>query len=297
MLEILKISEPRNVILEGEEGLGMEADALSLAAAWLQVEEESLESHPNFLRILPENGTIRAEVSEQIRNRAAYLNTQKAVCIVERAELMTPEMQNKLLKCLEDGSDSIAVIFVAYGPLLDTVVSRSITIPYRAYEAEELYQMIQRPSIPVLLASGGSPGVYQKILSDAPFTTYLEGFASEFLSFKTAEQTRNILRMTHAMREKDKEYLPGCLEDWQMRAFLVYLKEIFYFLLLKQEGLEIPSFIHLGFLPKLYSGEDAISLYRSLCEMLRKRKGMFTKHDFFYILMQMITEEEPDEKL
>ena len=55
------------------------------------------------------------------------------------------------------------------------------------------------------------------------------------------------------LSEKDKEYLPERLEEWQMSVFLCMIKNLFWHILLKQTGLEMPSYIRIGAVSSIYN--------------------------------------------
>lgn len=290
-IELLKGLEARNLIIIGEEKETMSKYAFEIAAAWLHTDISKLSYHPDYQFICAENGSIRSEQAERIQRMAAFIPCgDKAVCIVKDAETMTIELQNKLLKVLEDGEKSLAVIFITASKLIDTVTSRCMTLKF---QKTTLGEMAARPGynkLPIMLACDGNMELYKKIEGDAEFSQYLEGFFNSLCGIKERSKLKNILRLTHALREKDTEYLPEKFEEWQMQAFLCMVKKLFWHVLIKQNGLTVPQYIRMGNLPDLYCSEETEVIYRKVEEAIVRnhKKGAFSKNDFFELLTYMI---------
>lgn len=290
-INILKEARPRNLIMLGNEKNGMYQYAQELVSAWLNVPINELQYHPDYRKIEADNGVIRSDQAEIIQRLAAFKpQSDMAVCIVTDAESMTNELQNKLLKVLEDRADAMAVIFITSQMLLETIVSRCMTIEFKKVSLSEMAASPDYKSLPALLASDGSPELYRRIVSDSWFNQYLEGFYSSFCRIRERSHLRNILRLVHGLKEKDKEYLPDKMEDWQMQAFLCMLKVIYWHVMIKKMGLEVPNFINLGNLTDLYNADEAGMIFRKAEDAFNRnqKKGVFTKNDFFELLMCMI---------
>ena len=289
-IELLKETDARNLILLGEEKKLQLSCALELVASWLKTTKEELAVHPDYKFLEPIGGSIRVEQAEQIQQMASYVPvSDRAVCVVNDAETMTIELQNKLLKVLEDGEKTLAVIFVTGKPLLDTIASRCISIEFQKTSLAELYGMGCNFQA-ALLGCDGSKELYDQVVTDDWFFQYLEGFYKSFCGIKERSQLKNILKLTHALRENDAEYLPSRLEEWQMSVFLCMIKQMFWHVLLSKTGLTMPNFIRLGNLESLYEPKDAEIIYRKADEAWRlsKKKGKFSKNDLFELLMYMI---------
>ena len=180
LIEDLECEEPRNVVFYGPRGLGKREQAMKLACRWIETTPEDLGKHIDFMMIEPEEGSIRSEQAEKIRQKAMYCPERKAVCVVDGAELMTVDLQNKLLKVLEDAADVLAVIFVSTVPLLDTVMSRCLAVPFVPFGLTRLYNGLgDAPHVAAILASDGCPGVYQRIVGDEKFDHLLTEFLEE----------------------------------------------------------------------------------------------------------------------
>ena len=212
-IEILKRCAPRNVVFIGKPGLNKLELAKEMAASWLGTQVEALDLHPDYLYIEPSDGLIRSEQTELIRRKAQICpHGAKAVCLVNGAESMSADLQNKLLKVLEDSDKELAAVFLTTCELLETVMSRCMAVHFWPMGLEEMYAHYQKPNIAALIASDGCPGIYDAILSDDGFLIYLEGFYQAMCGFRAREQVKNLLRLTHALKEKDREYLGACLE-------------------------------------------------------------------------------------
>ena len=238
LIEDLECEEPRNVVFYGPRGLGKREQAMKLACRWIGTTPEDLEKHIDFMMIEPEEGSIRSEQAEKIRQKAMYCPERKAVCVVDGAELMTVDLQNKLLKVLEDAADVLAVIFVSTVPLLDTVMSRCLAVPFVPFGLTRLYNGLgDAPHVAAILASDGCPGVYQRIVGDEKFDHLLTEFLEELQDLHDKQGSIRILELTHALKEKDREYLPEVLDVWQMRAFLSLCRHVYWNLNMQLNGL------------------------------------------------------------
>ena len=114
-----------------------------------------------------------------------------------------------------------------------------------------------------------------------------------FTGIMERSQLKNILQFTHALREKDRDYLPDKLEDWQMQAYLCMIKQAFWYVMISKEGAAIPKYVKMGNLPNLYETSEAeqIYLHAQRAQKEQLRKGAFSKNDFFELLMVMIPNE------
>ena len=205
-IELLKSATARNLIFYGDEQETMYQLAEQLVSAWLNVEPSELSYHPDFLLIESDNGVIKAEQAEKIQRLASFIpQKDKAVCIVRDADTMTVELQNKLLKILEDGDKTLAVIFISKEKLIDTVSSRCMMLEFSKIPLAEMAVDPEYKSQALLLACNGSKEMYKKIEENTGFCQYLEGFYSSICNIKERDKLKNILRLTHSLKENDKE--------------------------------------------------------------------------------------------
>lgn len=290
-LEYLKIAGPRNLLFIGKEKERMLLFAKELVCSWLDTSMEDLLYHSDFKLFGADGGSLCSDRAEMIQRMASYMpQSNRAVCIVTEADAMTVDLQNKLLKVLEDGEKTLAVIFITQQPLLETILSRCLMVEFQETSIETMALMSEYRCFAVLLASDKNPEMYEKIIKDEWFCQYLEGFYQSYTKIKVRVQLKNILRLAHALKEKDNEYLPNKLEDWQMQAFLCMIRQVFWYVMVSKAGAELPSYVKLGNLLNLYKNSEAEEIYRIAlkAEERQKSKGAFTKNDFFELLMFMI---------
>lgn len=290
-LQRMKEVTPCNLILYGDERQYLLLCAKELACAWLDTDMEDLLYHPDYKQIEADSGSIKSEQADLIRRMGAYKpQSERAVCIVTDAETMTVDLQNKLLKVLEDREETLAVIFIARASLLDTIVSRCTAISFEKVTLGELYASCGCKEVPALLACAGSLECYQRIVGDDWFCQYLDGLHKTFCTIKERSQLRQLLRVHHALKERDKEYLPERFEEWQMEAYLNMLSMLFWYGTFKKLGCDVPVWVRLGNLTNLYSLKEMYGIYEKAVQakQAQRKKGFFTKNDFFELLMVMI---------
>lgn len=288
-IEILKKSEPRNVVFIGKPGLNKLKLAKELVAGWLDTQEDALDLHPDYLYIEPSDGSIRTEQAELIRRKAQICpHGEKAVCLVNGAEAMSTDLQNKLLKVLEDSDKELAVVFVSTKDLLETVMSRCMAVRFWPMGLEEMHAYYQKPSVAALLASDGCPGIYDAILSDGDFLVYLEGFYQAMCGFREREQLKHLLRLTHSLKEKDREYLPEKFNSWELTAFLNLLKHLYWQIIMQQYDLPGYPWISVRKIKDCYRFDEAEACYYACLEAAEQSKSYFSKNDFFDLLMKLI---------
>ena len=288
-IEILKRCAPRNVVFIGKPGLNKLELAKELAASWLDTQVEALDLHPDYLYIESSDGLIRSEQTELIRRKAQICpHGAKAVCLVNGAESMSADLQNKLLKVLEDSDKELAAVFLTTCELLETVMSRCMAVHFWPMGLEEMYANYQKPNIAALIASDGCPGIYDAILSDDGFLIYLEGFYQAMCGFRAREQVKNLLRLTHALKEKDREYLPEKLDAWEMTALFNMLKNLYWQIIIRQNCLPGYSWISVRNLKDCYHLDEAERCYYVCLEAAEQCKNCFSKNDFFDLLIKLI---------
>lgn len=148
---------PHALLFCGPYGIGKFLTAQVLAASLLCANKQSAcgtcpscqallaGTHPDFYVIEPEGKTIKMIKIEQIRrlqaeiSRAPYLS-DKRVVIIDQADKMNEAAANSLLKTLEEPTGQVVFILVAASrdALLDTIISRSMPIPFQPLRRETL---------------------------------------------------------------------------------------------------------------------------------------------------------------
>jgi DNA polymerase-3 subunit delta' len=184
---------PHAVLFTGPNGIGKVMVAKVLAAALLCSHEEerpcgiclscqqmSYSSHPDFLLIAPEGANIKIEQIRNLQQEAALApySSQRRVCIIDGAELMTTQAANSLLRILEDPPGEIIFILIAANKqtLLTTIISRCMAISFQPLADEVLAQALmvngyrsEQAEVAARL-SGGRMGIALEILAPDGFS-------------------------------------------------------------------------------------------------------------------------------
>ena len=131
------------LLIRGQEGLGQELLAMEIAAELLRT--ETPEKHGNFFALREKKGSIRVEDVEELLDRSrisAHRGSKKVFCIFGMGS-MTKQAQNRLLKLLEDRSNTNVVLMIqGEGMVLDTIVSRSMIIRLRPVNKNEMLEYL-----------------------------------------------------------------------------------------------------------------------------------------------------------
>lgn len=148
-------------MFEGIEGIGKETFAYDLAKILL--ETPHLENAPDCIRVKPEGNSIKIA---QIRNLQSDIvikpHKKYKIYIIDKAEKMTLEAQNALLKTLEEPPEYAIIILITSNEnlLLNTIKSRCIRIPFSRLTDNELKEYFDRTgqtiNVDMIKAFGGS---------------------------------------------------------------------------------------------------------------------------------------------
>ena len=130
-------------LLSGPAGSGKQWLAEQLAGIILDVDPHAVATHPDFHRVSPESKSRRI-VIEQMRTMEQSLqmtpmrgNTK--VAIIHDADRLQPQAANAFLKTLEEPPPGCHLFLLTQLPdaVLETIISRCITVPMRAYRPPE----------------------------------------------------------------------------------------------------------------------------------------------------------------
>ncbi|HBO70503.1 MAG TPA: DNA polymerase III subunit delta' [Deltaproteobacteria bacterium] len=178
---------PHGLLFSGEEGIGKETAALGFAAALFCRSRSGTDacgacpdcrllrsgSHPNFLRVSPENLSISIDDIRLLQEELSLksFSDRPRVVLILPADRMTVQAANALLKTLEEPPPATHLLLVAHriSRLPATIVSRCQKVSFVPLPAETVERILaglpgkgaRRPQEEIRWAaacSGGSPG-------------------------------------------------------------------------------------------------------------------------------------------
>ena len=171
--QISRLADPQSLIEQGLAERGESADAATVERTPL-----ILQGHPDVWAVVPDPVRLKSPVARpmlrigQIRavQRAAYFQAmaRRRVFILDGAETMRWDVQNVLLKILEEPPGSATLILTAPSPfsLLPTIVSRCLQFHFAPMPAVDVENILKkhtdRQPAEIKLAaqlSQGSPGL------------------------------------------------------------------------------------------------------------------------------------------
>lgn len=186
---------PHALLLSGPSGTGkfMVASVLAAALLCLAAESEispcgscqsclhmSRGTHPDFLTVGPEGTSIKIEQIRALQHEAALAPyvSQRRVCIIDGAELMTTQAANSILKILEEPVGDIIFMLLSANRqlLLATIISRCMMLTFQPLNPAALSQALQERGFSPALAevaarlSGGRMGKALAMLAPDGFT-------------------------------------------------------------------------------------------------------------------------------
>lgn len=122
----------------GPDGTGKSICALAFARAL--VGREAPTDHPDILVVEPDGASLKIEQARRLQRELSLgpVTGRYRVAIIKRADKMTPEAANSLLKTLEDPPKTAVLILLAAHAhsLLPTIVSRCQVVPFRPSNPE-----------------------------------------------------------------------------------------------------------------------------------------------------------------
>lgn len=161
---------PHALLFAGPEGVGKRRVAQALAASLLCLGEGELPcgrcascralraedgAHPDFIALAPEGKSvksIRIDAVRQMQAEAARRPTlsRRRVVLIDDAQCLNETAQNGLLKTLEEPAGAVTFILVttAKTALLNTIVSRCMTVGFGPLPAAELAAALAARGIP-----------------------------------------------------------------------------------------------------------------------------------------------------
>ncbi len=149
------------------------ADGLQACGACSSCKKHNGGSHPDFLIVSPEKGTIKINQIRDFIKKLSFApyEAETRMVLIEDVHTMRQEAANSLLKTLEEPPDNNLLILTAdsTGDVLQTIISRCQVIPFYGLTLEETTEIllqedetITRDTAVILARLGeGSPGKAQ----------------------------------------------------------------------------------------------------------------------------------------
>ena len=283
----------QSVVLVGEKGLGKRTVANVIAKFLCNYGgSQDIIKHPDFMLVEPTDGLISKGQIEEVQLFANYQSviSPRRVILVDDADMMGVAAANSLLKLLEDYIKTSVFIFVAHKPLIPTIMSRCVTVEFQPPSVEEFLKFLGEEGNEIAMrASGGRIGLYYDLAKD---DTFLKVSEPVVRTFEQMLDTRELLTAFHAMKEKDKEYLYDALDQGQRLCLLRLLQDIFFshYRRLLSESPAVTSLEKN--LSHFYDQDKTCQILETIenAVVMSGRKGMFSKNDFFSMLMRMVND-------
>ena len=222
LCKFLLRSNPGCLILSGKKHMGKATVARQIAEHFLG---GKLSVHPDFMMVEPMNGTIHIEQIRLLIDKARLSPAvaKRQVFVIDDADSMSVSAQNALLKLVEDGNDANIVIFISNGGLLPTIRSRCTQINFLECKMEVLDAVLD-------LLADGCPGI-SILYKDSEFLSDIR-VAVECLNVAPGD----ILKVMHAVKEKDKEFFFDKYTPEEIRLYMMFLREYYKGALLQKLG-------------------------------------------------------------
>lgn len=168
--QLVSLSKERRLshalLFTGIEGIGKNKLARKFAAFLLEKHERELAFFPDFL-YLEEQNTIGVEEIKKVLQFVVEkpLFGKRKVLLINDADKMNPQAQNKLLKTLEEPPEFLTFLLVSSAPgkLLDTLRSRVVEYALKPHSEQAIYEALAAyPEAERRLAARFSGGSFQR---------------------------------------------------------------------------------------------------------------------------------------
>lgn len=277
------------LLIRGEKGTGQELLAMEIASELLKTEVP--QKHGNFFALRAENGAIRVEDVEELldRSRVSAHSGSKKVFGIFGIGSMTKQAQNRLLKLLEDRSDTNVVLMTQEGGMvLDTIASRSASIRLLRVSKAQMRKYLSE------LGEVQDAEVYEAALRGCPYRYHIvkekiDVFRTLYHAQLGMQDKQSLLYLFHEVKEKDKE---SFYEKHRRNLPELLSMEFSIFeglLLWKEEAAEEQKDKRYIKLDKLYTTEDLLRILEVLLEQTRtlRNAGQYTRNDFWKLLREL----------
>ncbi len=234
---------------------------------------------PDFFTVSPLGNNIKIEQIRELQRKAQFkaYEAQRKVYLIDRAETMTIEAANCLLKILEDPPPDTVFLLTADNlySLLPTVVSRCQLIPLTNVSLGQIKEMLVgryevEPHTAELVASlsDGLPGKAVLMMESGNATTIRE--AAWQIAGQLGEGNLIELLKTAEEYDKKKEMIPGILEQ-----LLLWYRDRLIWLQTREEKL-IFNIDELPRIKNLAQYDDKEYLMRSIDYIFEARRQIDT---------------------
>lgn len=284
-----------SLVLLGEKGIGKHEMATEIARRMLMLPPGMpLYYSPDFYELGAGRKNSLKEQVEDMMNFVSYSSVKapRRVVLIDDANLIN---QNVLLKLLEDQAKNCVFLMVAHEDLLQTVYSRSVKLVVATPSEESLagYLKAHSENMDPLLsaASGGRLGYYEIFRERKEYVSRLHRFMD---TFNRMEQRREIMEVCGALKEKDPDYYYLLFDQDELLGFFQLLISIFRWNISQLEGIaQEPPFLLRKDMGALYPGKQSAEILTLLSKhkKMLKRKGRYSKNDFFDLLMKLVEAE------
>jgi DNA polymerase III delta' subunit len=192
-------------------------------------------SNPDFIKIDQEE-QIRIDQVRQIIN-VLSLKPYSASCkvaVINRAENLTSEASNSLLKVMEEPKPHTYIILVATNPksLLPTILSRSQKISFGlVYEQEYLSllpeELGKRSLDAIKKYAKGRPAMALKLSKSSEVIEALDDYDQKLQDYKSTDLSARLM-MAQSLAEKEGHEIKECLKYWMsvLEAELIESKNL-----------------------------------------------------------------------
>ncbi len=191
-------------------------------------------THPDVKRISGDKSIGVDIIREAVRLTGEHTyEGGRRVILIEKAERMTPQAQNSLLKTLEEPPEGTFFLLTAEeaSSLLPTVVSRCRVVPVPLWTQEEMVPALAKHGMPDVKAeelsvlSGGSIGAALKMWRDP---IYGESRRKILQTVFLMESERDVFPISNAQREEKEQgdLFLNILESLVREVLLVRLGQL-----------------------------------------------------------------------
>lgn len=198
-------------------------------------------NQPNLISIVPDGQSIKIDQIRGLQRELAYRGsgTSRKIYIIERAETMTLQAANSLLKFLEEPlSPVVAILITDNGQaVLPTIRSRTQWVPFLPFSTSEMLQA---------LIEEGSPSVLAR--AAVQLSSGLDG-AREIIQQNQFAEIRNVViqlgkesltRFTAAMISAQQQFFKTELSEHSqllLSLFVLWFKDMIQFQAGRQENM------------------------------------------------------------